>query len=166
VPSCCVPIAAAGAGSCRSLGLEFAPAFGERLAPRFSDHHPDDSLLSAGVHSPRLDGCEPIPCQGTEHFGREAMRQHCRDGAAAVRAVKRVAHGFEVLGLKSDPMGSRSWHVGATDVRSGAIPGQRMCDYLNREGPDPKGKCSGRGPTQGRFLAPSGELNTDPARSA
>jgi hypothetical protein len=62
-------------------------------------------------------------------------------------SVKRVAHGFEVLGLESNRMGSGSWHRGVADVWSGAVLGQRMCDYLNREGPDPKGKCSGPGAT-------------------
>jgi hypothetical protein len=58
-------------------------------------------------------------------------------------SVKRVAHGLNVLGLESESTGSRSWHRGATDVRSGA--GQRMCDYLNREGPTPRGSVLGRG---------------------
>jgi hypothetical protein len=70
---------------------------------------------------------------------------------------------LNVLGLESDSTGSRSWHRGATDVRSGAVRGQRMCDYLNREGPDPKGKCLGPGPTQGqRRLTLRDQLRVSP----
>ena len=78
-------------------------------------------------------------------------------------SVKRVAHGLNVLGLETETTGSRSWHRGATDVRSGAARGQRMCDYLNREGPDPKGKCLGPGPTQGqRRLTLRDQLRVSP----
>jgi hypothetical protein len=79
---------------------------------------------------------------------------------------KRPLHGFNVLGLEIENSGSGSWHLGVTDVWSGAVPGQRLCDYLNCEGPDPKGKFLGPGPAQGRFLTPQGGLKTDPARSA
>jgi hypothetical protein len=37
-------------------------------------------------------------------------------------SVECVAHGSNVLGLESVSTGSRSWHLGATDVRSGAVP--------------------------------------------
>jgi hypothetical protein len=52
-------------------------------------------------------------------------------------------------------------------VLSGAVTGQRMCDYpKKREGPDPEGTFRGRDQHEAGYLAPSGELNTDPARSA
>jgi hypothetical protein len=70
-------------------------------------------------------------------------------------SVKCVAHGLNVLGLESESTGSGSWHRGATDMRSGAIPGQRMCDYLNREGAGPEGKCSGLGQHKAGFPARS-----------
>jgi hypothetical protein len=37
----------------------------------------------------------------------------------AAHSVKRVAHGSNVLGLESETTGSRSWHLGATDVEAG-----------------------------------------------
>jgi hypothetical protein len=40
----------------------------------------------------------------------------------AAHSVKRVAHGSNVLGLESETTGSRSWHLGVTDVEAGPSP--------------------------------------------
>ena len=106
--------------------------------PKLSQGARDEPVRVALTGSGKLDDPQ------RDKFGYLISRT---DGKLKLGAhsVKRVAHGLNVLGLESESTGSRSWHRGATDVRSGAVPGQRMCDYLNREGPDPKGSVWGRG---------------------
>jgi hypothetical protein len=105
---------------------------------------------------------DDLPC---DQLGRAITRADGELEPGAHR-FKRPLHGFNVLGLESESTGSGSWHLGVADLWSGAVPGERLCDYLSCEGPDPKGKFLGPGPAQGRFLTPQGGLKTDPARSA
>jgi hypothetical protein len=69
----------------------------------------------------------------------------------AAHSVKRVAHGLNVLGLESETTGSRSWHLGATDLRSWGRPRPADVRLPEPRSTDPKGKCLGPGPTQGPF---------------
>jgi hypothetical protein len=91
---------------------------------------------------------DDLPCDQLGH----AIAQADGELEPGAHGSKRPLHGFNVLGLESESSGSGSWHLGVTDVWSGAVPGERLCDYLNCEGPDPKGKFWGRGQHKGRFL--------------
>jgi hypothetical protein len=104
---------------------------------------------------------DDLPC---DQFGHAIARA---DGELepGAHGSKSPVHGLNAFGLESESTESGSWHHGVTDLWSGAVPGQRMCDYLDCEGPDPKGKFWGQGQHKGRFFA-AGELRTDPARSS
>ena len=102
---------------------------------------PDPELSQRARGEPvcvALTGSSKLDDPQRDKFGYVISRT---DGKLKLGAhsVKRVAHGFNVLGLESETTGSRSWHREATDVLSGAVPCQRVCDYpKNAKAPTPR----------------------------
>jgi hypothetical protein len=87
---------------------------------------------------------DDLPCDQLGHAIARADGE-LKPGA---HGSKRPVHGLNVLGLENESTGSGSWHLGVTDVWSGAVPGQRMCDDLNCEGTE----VWDHGQHKGRFL--------------
>ena len=63
------------------------------------------------------------------------------------RNVERLAHGFNVLGVERESMGSASWYRGAYPVWSGAVSRRRTAT------PRPQGEVLGRGQYKAVFGA-------------
>jgi hypothetical protein len=110
---------------------------------------PDPKLSQDARHEPvrvPLAGPGKLDDFSRDKFGFVISRA---DGKLKprTRSVERLAHGFNVLGVKSESMGSRFWHRGAYPVWSDAVSRRRTAT------PRPQGEVLGRGQYKAVFGA-------------